>query len=288
MSAATACAWLLLAGLLVVLARRLRVWRPLANYPPEVAAFLRAFAAELRERHPRLQLRGKLRGRFALVVALDGQETAIPMQNLLRGYEQDPSRLRELVRDLAEELAQKTLEQPEHHPFAEVFDDLLPQVRSRAWIAAQGSGFSHSALVHRPLGDDLAVCYVIDDPSCMVFVCQAHLRQWRKAEEDVWQIALRNLQRRARVPLPGGEGPVLVRTGDGYDAARLLLLGVEAEGLLVAVPDRDVLWLAPEGEVELEELCARNAVWNRTAPHPVSPHLYRVRGGELETVSPGD
>ena len=140
--------------------------------------------------------------------------------------------------------------------------------------------------MHRPLGADLAVCYVIDDPSCMVFVCQAHLRQWRKNEEAVWQIAYRNLQRRARVPLPAEGGPVLVRTGDGYDASRLLLLGQEAEGLLVAVPDRDVLWLCSEQEAALGELCARNADWNRTAAHPVSPHLYRVRGGELETVTP--
>jgi hypothetical protein len=286
MSVVTACGCVALAGVVALLLRHLCGWRPLAHYPPEVAAFLRAFAAELRERHPRLELRGKLRGRFALVLALDGQETAIPMQNLLARYQESPGRLREMVQSLADELAQKTIEQPEHHPFAEVFDDILPQVRGLAWIAAQGAGFSSSALVHRPLGADLAVCYVIDDPSCMVFVCQAHLRQWRKNEADLWQIARRNLQRRARVPLPADGGPVLVRTGDGYDAARLLLLGQDAADLLVAVPDRDVLWYGPAGAAELDDLCARSADWNRSAPHPVSPHVYRLHRGTLEAVTP--
>jgi hypothetical protein len=80
---------------------------------------------------------------------------------------------------------------------------------------------------------------------------------------------------------------VLLRTGDGFDAARLLLLDPDrAEGLLVAVPERDLLWLGNYQGQDLAQLMARNEEQSQQAAHPLSPHLYRVQGGHLVQVGP--
>ena len=123
---------------------------------------------------------------------------------------------------------------------------------SSAWIEQQAR-FGDGALVHRPLMEDLHIVYVIDDPHAMVFVCRAHLRQWRRSAEDVHRLAIANLQRRAGVvsQVAAAGDPVLLQTGDGYDAARVLALD-HADGLLVAIPDRDVLWLARDEGQSLE------------------------------------
>src|SRR5690606_24630333 len=125
-------------------------------------------------------------------------------------------------------------------------------------------------LVHRPLNDDLATVYVLDDPHCMVFVCREHLRRWRKTETDVHNLALANLARLG-AGVDGASAtaePMVVQSGDGFDAARVLLLE-QAEGLLVAIPDRDTLWIGPENGQNLEQLMATTEAIARQSPHPV-------------------
>jgi hypothetical protein len=119
----------------------------------------------------------------------------------------------------------------------------------------------------------------------MVFVCRAHLQRWRRSVADLHQLALRNLQRRggASVAEFSTGDPVLLQTGDGYDAARVLLLP-ESEGLLVALPDRDTLWIGHEEGNDLVALMRQAGAMARAAPHPVSQNLYRVRDGYLEPV----
>ena len=172
---------------------------------------------------------------------------------------------------------------------------VLPQVRSRAWLAEQGH-FGDGALVHRPLCDDLTVVYVIDDEHTMVFVCRAHLKQWGRTSDDVHSLSVSNLAR-----LGGGEQlrqmtqaeSVLVQTGEGYDAARVLLLD-DFEGMLVAIPDRDTLWIGQDPEAgsavkrpakRLVALSTAAETMARSASHPVSEQVFRVRGGTLEPVN---
>jgi len=71
-------------------------------------------------------------------------------------------------------------------------------------------------------------------------VCRAHLKFWERTEEDVFHLANQNLRRisTADMPVPSTtDGPVRVGEGDGYDAARVLLLDPDkARGLLIAIP----------------------------------------------------
>jgi len=80
---------------------------------------------------------------------------------------------------------------------------------------------------------------------------------------------------------------VLLQSGDGFDAARVLLLGGQ-DDLLVAVPDRDVLWAGPAAGQDLSQLMRKTARLAERAEHPVSPNVYRVSDGRLEPVRAGD
>ena len=76
---------------------------------------------------------------------------------------------------------------------------------------------------------------------------------------------------------------VLLQSGDGFDASRVLLLQ-DQDGLLVSVPDRDVLWAAPEQGQDVEALIDKTADLAERATHPVSEKLFRITGGQLQTV----
>lgn len=193
------------------------------------------------------------------------------------------------VTQFLREVGEYAVEHVADHTFADVATDILPQIRSTSWLRERGSVFGDRAIVHREFAEGLVVCYVIDDPWCMTFLCQAHLEQWGITEEDLFHLSTRNLHQRANsdVPLPQpGEEPVLIRSGDGFDATRVLLLDTDrVEGLLVAIPERDVLWVGSQDRTQISELMALNEKQSRASEHPVSPTVYRMEQGHLVPVA---
>lgn len=271
------------AALFCWLRRRARPSGPLA----ELAGFLDHLGEEIQHQHPDAMLKGVAPERDCLVLAIRGQETLVPLQPVWRLYRTYPFALSQLVARLLEQLESEVLEQPEHHRFLEVFDALMPQVRSTDWLRTNGGSFGDGGLVHRKLTEDLVACYVVDDESTMVFVTRAHLKQWCKSPEDIHQIALQNLKRRtiAAGERKSGESFV-VQQGDGFDAARVLLLDQEAVlGAVVALPDRDHLWVGTTESDQLPQLMALAREQNAASGHPVSAHLYRVTEQGLERLA---
>jgi len=289
--------WLLLgwcAAAVGVAALHHRLRRGQSSMPAEVEEFLVRFETELAKCQEAEYL-GLLPGQFTGLLRVGGQETPVPLLGLYHQMEAAPERFALLVTQLVDEIRAIGLNRLEDHQFGGVAMSILPQVRSRSWVAEQGA-FGDGALLQRPLGSDLAVVYVIDDEHSMVFVCRAHLRQWGCSVEDLHMLALGNLGR-----LGGAEqlrqmartDSVLVQTGDGYDAARVLLLE-EFEGLLVAMPDRDTLWIGREPgadgvarrpDRQLAALVAAAASMARAAPHPISDRIYRLKNGVPEPVN---
>jgi uncharacterized protein YtpQ (UPF0354 family) len=284
--------WILLGGGLLVVVALWAVYRwqraPSNQALGEVSHFLLELLYEVR-RHRDVEFRGTLPGAFAILVGVRGQEVPVALDQIYRHYRAFPSRLSEMVDYLLDEIEESALDHPEDHLFSAVAMSILPQVRRLSWVREHAPAFGDSALVHRPLGPDLALCYVIDDDWSMVFLCQAHLRQWCRTEEDMFQLARQNLVRRSTdvIPLPTEErSAVLLRSGDGYDAARVVLLDAgQLEGLLIAMPEQEVLWLGREAQHSLESLVAQNHEQNEHAPRPVSPELYRMQGDELVPVT---
>ncbi len=282
-------AWIALSLMAIAAFHRMRSRHRGVAIPPEVQAFVQRLENELRTQHPHVELRGMIPGRFAAVLAMRGQELPVSLHQLYRRCAAFPDCFAATVSRFLDELETGALERTSDHLFADVATLVLPQIRGTDWVREQGAVFGDAALVHRPLTDDLAICYVVDEPWCMTFVCRAHLRQWGKTEEDLFHLATRNLHRLAGhdLPVPSAQDdPVLLRTGDGFDAARILLLDPDkVDGLLVAVPERDVLWLGSESAEDLPQLMAKTVEQSERSAHPVSPHVYRMDHGRLVQVS---
>ena len=280
------------AGIMIAFHAMVQRRRREDHTPVEVRDFLKDLRAELHDNHPDAVFRGLIPGRFAAVISIQGQELPISLHELYQRHLAFPTAFSRLVSEFVAEATTRGLEQASEHALADVATRILPQVRTSSWLRERGSVFGAGALAHRELTDDLVVCYVIDDPWCMTFVCRAHLGQWGMSEEDLYHLATRNLHGRANndLPTPETEGaPVLLKTGDGFDAARVLLLDREhADGWLVGIPERDALWLGAGEDQDLDALTSLNEQQSTQAEHPLSPQLFRVTDGELVPLSAAD
>jgi hypothetical protein len=86
-------------------------------------------------------------GKFAAVIAIEGQETPVLLHPVFQHWKSTPRTLARLTHRLVAELADGALEQPAEHLFEDVATRILPQIRSREWLASQGSTFGDAALV---------------------------------------------------------------------------------------------------------------------------------------------
>jgi hypothetical protein len=275
-----ALGWLAVAVIAAAVHHR---WRRIAAEPdPELAAFALRFENELARCHRDVAFLGMLPDRFACLLCVDGQETVVALHDVCRGAPADADGFTRLVATLLAEIREVGLDRVGDLDFAAAAPLLLPQVRSRAWLEQHGA-FGPSGLVHTPLGGELVSVYVVDDTSSMVFVCREHLRRWRKEVVDVHNLALANLARRGPVLPAAGEQPFVVRSNDGFAAARVLLLEPR-DGMLVAIPDRDTLWVGDERGQDLARLMATMEGIAGHAPHPVSAQVYRLTAGRFEPV----
>jgi uncharacterized protein YtpQ (UPF0354 family) len=278
-----ALGWVALAVTLAVLHHRMRAAFP--SCPPELRSFATRLQAELSAVHPEVEFLGMLPNRLACLLRVDGQETPVSLQFASRHTEASPDVFSRIVARLIGDIREMGLDRVSDVDFAAAAPLLLPQVRSRAWLEAQGN-FGDAALVHTPINDELVAVYVIDEQDTMVFVCRAHIRSWRKTAADVHNLALANLARLGLDVVRAASKamqPVVLQTGDGLDAARVLLLEQDAD-LLVAVPDRDTLWVGPEAGQDLAQLLAAMEAVSERSAHPVSPQVWRLRAGRLEAL----
>lgn len=279
-----AAGWLAAAWGAVLLHRRWRQSTP--DSDPRTAAFVLRLENELAQHHPSVRFLGMLPDRFACLLDVDGQETVVALHGLHGHAGEEPDGFTRAVARLLGEVRDIGLDRiDDDADFAFVAASLLPQVRTRAWLAERGA-FGDSGLVHRSLGERLVVVYVIDEGVDMVFVCRKHLQRWRKTEAEVHDLAVVNLARRgaplpARVPDDG----LVLRSGDGYDAARVLLLLGSDEDLLVALPDRDTLWVGRAPEADVAQVAAAAEAVAAHAPHPVEGGVFRLTDGQLEPLT---
>lgn len=238
---------------------------------------------ELLAAHPDVQFLGMLPDRFACLMSVDGQETPVSLYEAFRHAEAFPESFARMVARLLGDIREVGLDRVDDLEFATASQLLMPQVRSREWLEQQGT-FGDSGLVNTTLNDELVTVYVVDDSSCMVFICRAHLKRWQKEPADLHNLALANLASLGDNGLrDASTGSVLLQSGDGFDASRLLLL-LQQEGLLVAIPERDTLWVGPEEGQNLEQLMAVTEQISDRSQYPVSPSLFRVKDGRLQPV----
>ena len=109
-------------------------------------------------------------------------------------------------------------------------------------------------LAYREFLGDLMIAYVIDEDRSVAYINEEHLERWGVSIHDLHAQAVVNLRRRTDANVTyttvgaGEQRLFIYNSGDGYDAARLLLSDVlsgwarDLPGqLVIGIPNRDFL-----------------------------------------------
>jgi hypothetical protein len=159
-----------------------------------------------------------------------------------------------------------------------------------------------AALPAKPLVSEgpagLIVAYVIPGPGFSVFAGVEHLLSWAVDPDEMHAAAMANLAAWSAGAdwVAEGEGPrriLFSETGEGLDAARILLADVRAHlaaelggsaRVLIGLPDRDLLVAASltEGDLQFAVLLAAYIAerWGQ-ADDPISDRLFELEDGDL-------
>ena len=146
-----------------------------------------------------------------------------------------------------------------------------------------------------PFTGDVVVAIAIDLTHAYSYVSPANLERWKVTEELAYEQALSNLeQASAGIQIHATEAPqalLAIQTGDGYDAARLLLpamrkLAVEhlGEPCYAAVPNRDFLILWSRSNPEEFQTMVRAQVRHdcESQPYPLTSTVFVVTEAEVK------
>lgn len=274
------------------LARRVAVAEAEAGGSGPISRLVLAFELELAEQRPDLQIEQQ----FELELTLTGN-VAVDLRRIAVSADDDPRSVRDAARKLATLLPGANGSPAT--PWSEAKEILLPRIVSRAFLeeierAHQELG---GALASRPLVGDLHVALVLGYEGRARYVRADEVATWIVGAPGAHDQALANLARRsvsARFAEVLTDAGVLVvaRSGDGLDAARLLLPGLfdvlsrVLDGPIVAgVPHRDTLVATSARGSALEVLRARIEDDAARAPHAISTSLFEVTAHGLRLFS---
>lgn len=161
---------------------------------------------------------------------------------------------------------------------------LLPKLErarfARAYdavVRGRGEDPAILGLYARDIGGGLITTYVQDEGWRFNHIPRGRIESWGASADTVHSVGRSNLYHRAALDHRASR----VELGDGYDAARVLLVGdvfydrLGAGGVEVAVPCRDQLMLGPG----LSAAAVREAYAN--ARYPISPLVFQSNGERL-------
>jgi uncharacterized protein YtpQ (UPF0354 family) len=287
--------WCSVAGLLTWLTPKALRAAHFRGLPEEARSFFERLQQVLIRQHPGVDLVGITSEGFGAVLRVERQELAVPLGEVFLRERAFPDAFPKTVDRLVTEIRDH-LATIHDLPFDEAIPKILPQIRPQEWVRASSPAFGPGRLVTTPLLNDLLTCYVLDEPGSMVFVTHGHLDEWGCKSEYIANLALTNLKRLAEtegglpVPAAADREPCVLHTGDGYDAARMLLATDpcsvdDVQGLVFAIPDRDTLVVARTGS-GLGRLMAEVGAEYEQSAHRISPRLFEIADGSLRPVEP--
>ena len=188
--------------------------------------------------------------------------------------------------------------------YEEAKDRLRPQLVSSRLDAVDRA-------VSFPFADDVVWSIVVDAPGGYAYVRPQDVERWGVTTVDLIEVARANLLNDSAqlelLVVPGPPKFVAIQTGDGYDAARILVpairkavieeLAGEDDGpefqlsdddasdstINVGIPNRDFLiaWSTRIEDDLDEQLADRVREDARRQPHPLSEHVFRITGEKI-------
>lgn len=218
--------------------------------------------------------------------AIRGKDHRLSGENLYREIRESPDRREELIQKFVEAVAPSRYSKFGHEQWEEIAHRIFPVLKPRNYMRP-GSTTEH--LLYQDWLLDVIVCYAIQSGNTIRFVTAWDLKRWDVTEEKIHKKALRNLvsldwpQRLEGSRQPAGGRLILVTTGDGFAASRLLhpelhrlMSGPLGSPFYAGIPDRDTLVVLSH-HPSLRRKIARQVRkdCNRSA-YPICPRLFLV------------
>lgn len=218
-------------------------------------------------------------------------EMRLGLQNIRAKFELDgrsEDDLRTLVEDHFGPVIHKEVPSLDDFALEELRGQLFPQIMPAEYVDV-----APDLLVSFHLATGIRVGIVADFPRTYMYLREEDLGRWGVSQEDVYAIAIRNLEessREVQIHLNGNgtETFLAVASGDGYDAARILVPGLQeffashlGETFRFGIPNRDFLicWRIDSAEEFHRNLAGQVAQDNSQRPYPLSSSVF-VRNSE--------
>lgn len=156
-----------------------------------------------------------------------------------------------------------------------------------------------------PFADDVHVSLVSDCDTGYAYIGKEDLERWGQSALDAIEIGKQNvLDSHPDLPMSlmsGATPMIVIQTGDGYDAARVLIPEIRSQiirqlsnesddcsgAVYVGVPNRDFLiaWPTHTDPNLHDEICATVAKDARCRSHPLSESVLRVSEDRIELMA---
>lgn len=223
-----------------------------------------------------------------------GRVVVSELEHFYRAYRRSPDQLGSILETL--EGAVRSFA-PDRGP--ELWDELeervYPMIKPIAMLAEVAER-GLPQLAFRPFLADLMICYVVDEPESVAYVNEDHLKAWQVLETTLHNTALDNLRKKtlqpgmAQVIGAGDQMLCIYATGDGYDAARILLGDVLAEWaallpgrLVLGIPNRDFLIGFSDSDHEvLQRIALQVASDAQRLDYSLTDQLFTLNEGRLD------
>lgn len=261
----------------------------MAQMPRELDAFAAKVADMLRKLQPEFAI--KLIGTSELLV--DGRR--LDLDNLYRMVSHDRVRGREIVEHYLQQLfCDDSLEQTDLG-FDLVRSRIMPRIQPESIF----DHLSRELVAHVPFVNGTVIVFVMDMPNMTISITTEQLVRWGVTPEELDVIARQNLDGYTPeldmqfVESKEGGHAAIIGEQDGYDAARVLLGGLQATlagrlgpDFLVAIPARDMFVALSAGPTPFLQRLHRRVVQDYTRlPYPITDDFFLVtRDGVAGTV----
>jgi uncharacterized protein YtpQ (UPF0354 family) len=218
------------------------------------------------------------------------------LENLYRSCLLNAESAGALIREYLDQVLGSFADLPDYDHYELVRPRLLPMLKSEAWVRDVPDGLELASI---PFAEGIVICFAIDEPSRLAYVTQDMLAKWDVPLERVQEVSQDNLagkQGGLELTVLNGQDnrpiALVVNTGDGYDATRILLPAVReafeeelGEEYLVGLPNRDFLIAFSERDPAMAAGIMRQVRQDyHKMHHPLTPTIYRVRADRFEPV----
>lgn len=168
---------------------------------------------------------------------------------------------------------------------------VFPQLMPRDYAEKFG-------IVSRAFGKDILVGIVLDDERSYRYVRAEEIETWNVTKSEIYEVAIGNLSEKssgmALTLIPPPRGFLAVATGDGFDAARIVLPSFQAlvrehigTPFRFGVPNRDFLICWNADEPDEFQAAMRENISNdsKSRPYPLSGTAFEIdEMGEIKQL----